>query len=445
VNSPCSVVSRERLREETMKRPVLRLAAVIGAATVSALAVSPAFAAATVSQATASALNITLAGKGGGTGIVTAKNNGSVETKTGTTNPPIQILGSQAVVNEGVLAQEAQARSNGTSAACAGLAGQGGSVAQVGKSSCLTPGAPIDLALGSIDLNNVELIVPGSALDPLVQANVIPQLLAQQLITPLSNALAATPLGTTGISATRLDAVAGYCRAAPGSTTANADIADLQVVADLGGQKITLLDFPASVAPKPGGTDLLIDLDKVGEALLGTNGAITTELTNALAAPGVTGPLAQLAALTPQVQAEVIQKVVDGLRDPLLTQLSENVLKVTLNNRTFGDGGTSVHETALDIQALPVAADSPLGTSLASVTIGDVNCGPNQAPGAEAGSPHCANPPCDGNLPDIPTVVDSGVAGHADHTARNVLGATAALMLLAGTAGLAGYRRMLNK
>ena len=53
--------------------------------------------------------------------------------------------------------------------------------------------------------------------------------------------------------------------------------------------------------------------------------------------------------------------------------------------------------------------------------------------------------PAGHNLPDIPTVVDSGLAGHADHTARNVLGATAALLLLAGTAGLAGYRRMLNK
>ena len=42
-------------------------------------------------------------------------------------------------------------------------------------------------------------------------------------------------------------------------------------------------------------------------------------------------------------------------------------------------------------------------------------------------------------------MVDSGLKGHEDHTARNVLGATAALMLLAGTAGLMGYRRMLNK
>jgi len=48
-------------------------------------------------------------------------------------------------------------------------------------------------------------------------------------------------------------------------------------------------------------------------------------------------------------------------------------------------------------------------------------------------------------LSGVPTVVDAGLAGHESHTARNVLGATAALMLLAGTAGLLGYRRMLNK
>jgi hypothetical protein len=73
-----------------------------------------------------------------------------------------------------------------------------------------------------------------------------------------------------------------------------------------------------------------------------------------------------------------------------------------------------------------------------------VTCGPNAriAPSGEAGSP---NQPGTGNLPDIPTVVDSGMAGHADHTATYVLGATAALLLLAGTAGLAGYRRMLTK
>ena len=114
-------------------RPTARFAAVIGAATLSVIAVAPAMAAAPVSQAGANAVTLSVAGNGQGSGDVIAKNDGSKETKTGDTAPPISVLGGQQLLNAGVLAQEATARSNGTSAACAGLAGNGGSVAQVGE------------------------------------------------------------------------------------------------------------------------------------------------------------------------------------------------------------------------------------------------------------------------------------------------------------------------
>ena len=66
-------------------RPTVRFVSVIGAATMSVIAVAPAMAAAPVSQAGANAVTLTVAGNGQGTGDVIAKNDGSKETKTGDT------------------------------------------------------------------------------------------------------------------------------------------------------------------------------------------------------------------------------------------------------------------------------------------------------------------------------------------------------------------------
>ncbi len=121
-------------------RPTVRFASVVSAATLSVIAVAPAMAAAPVSQAGANAVTLSVAGTPNGSGDVTARNDGSTETKTGDATPPISVLGGQELLNAGVLAQEATAGSTGTSAACAGLAGNGGSVAQIGYSGCLNPG-----------------------------------------------------------------------------------------------------------------------------------------------------------------------------------------------------------------------------------------------------------------------------------------------------------------
>ena len=100
----------------------------------------------------------------------------------------------------------------------------------------------------------------------------------------------------------------------------------------------------------------------------------------------------------------------------------------------------SVTATALKVKVLGAASPFLNGSGLIDGTVGKVTCGPN----SRVAAPPTENP-TDNPTPSVPTVVDSGMAGHADHTARNVLGATAALLLMAGTAGLVGYRRMLGK
>src|SRR4051794_16507135 len=137
---------------------ILRFAAVVGVVTVSAVAAAPALAAAPLSQAGANAVTISIAGNEQGTGNVTATNDGSGEKKTGDASPPISMMQGQKLFNAGVLAQEATASANngsGRSTACAGLTGNGGSVAQIGSSRCLEPGDPVGLNFGNLDFSKL--------------------------------------------------------------------------------------------------------------------------------------------------------------------------------------------------------------------------------------------------------------------------------------------------
>jgi hypothetical protein len=154
------------------------------------------------------------------------------------------------------------------------------------------------------------------------------------------------------------------------------------------------------------------------------------------------GQVAGLAALPDAVQQQILDVLLPQLK-PLTDAIAQYLAEITLRETSHGDNGRSIDVTALHAEVLP-AVKEQVGEALVDGRIGRVTCGPNAriAPSGEAGSP---NQPGTGNLPDIPTVVDSGMAGHTDHTATYVLGATAALLLLAGTAGLAGYRRMLTK
>lgn len=443
----------------------------MGAVTVASLAIAPAFAAATtVSQATAQSLKIDIAGNNAVSQIVTASNDGTTETQnnpgTGEKNPstiPLlaDLIKGNNAVQAGVAPQEAHANADGTSYACAGVAGAAsGGVVTVGDNKCTIDGAELTLNLGHLDLDLTHLLGDKGAITKPVGDALAP--LTSQILPPLddavkqvSEALAGTPLGQIGLSG-KVSAIASACTANPDAAYGDAQILDtagrhtmpisISLPDGKNGTTYSLVTLDVNVEPKPGGTDLLVELDKVTQAALVD--AVSEELKTVL-----NGQLKALGdGLQPvlqQVQDQIIAALVKNLQ-PALQQISDNLLKVTINNRTYGDNGRSVDVSALNVQVLP-AAKQFANAALVEGTIGHVNCGPNSAPETKVSSGSCVrpSPECPDvkgpKLPDVPTVVDSGMAGNGDHTARNVLGATAALLLLGGTAGLVGYRRMLGK
>lgn len=427
-----------------MKRRMLRLGAIVGAAAVSALAVSPAFAAAATSQATAQSLELSVLGNAAVSQQLTATNDGSGEVKNDASTLPqlADVLPANNLIGAGVAPQDAGANNDGTSFACAGIAGTGGGVVTVGDSECNIEGQPLDVDLANLDLGNAVIGDAGvltAALNGLPGIGDLLTLLGvtlDTLVGDISAAIADTPLGELTIGGS-LSAIEAQCTATPTAASGGATLVDGGGPVDIGitipgGTNVPLVSLPVNPPPN---THVLVDLDTVTATIItAVQDELDTALDGALAGLG-------LGALLETIQDEIITVLVAQLQ-PLLQPLQDDILDIGLNLQTVGDGGRSIEVTALDLQVLPVLEDFA-GASLISGQIGNVTCGPNTAatqnpPGDDPESP-------DDDLPEVPTVVDSGVAGDGDNTARNVLGATAALMLLAGTAGLMGYRRMLNK
>jgi hypothetical protein len=408
-------------------RPTVHFASIIGAATLSVIAVAPAMAAAPVSQAGANAVTLFVAGNGNGSGDVTAKNDGSKETKTGDAAPPISVLGGQQLLNAGVLAQEATARSNGSSAACAGLAGNGGSVAQIGSSRCLNPGTPVNATLGSLNLSKLVVADPESALAPL---NQVTDPVLAQISGPINDAVSqvATQFGNPGLVA-GFGAVEGRCTAEPGSATADAMLANAKVTLNLptGAPRpsITLLNLP--IHPKPN-THLTTNLSDVADMILD---AVSTDTATAL--DGVADPVAK--AVIPQIKDNIVKAIRDNV-EKNLAPLEQNLLDVVLNRQIRGHDSIKVR--ALDLSLLP-AAKAQLGAPLANLQIGNAACGPNGRTAVAA--PQAAPPK------GLPTGVSAGYATMPgdnaqgdDNTNAIVLGAFA--ILVAACAGFVTLRRL---
>lgn len=442
-----------------MKRLIFRLGAVVGATAVSALAVAPAFAAAATSQATAQSIDVSLGGSSVISQKITATNDGTAETRNDASTIPTlaDLLTGNNALGAGVAPQDAHANADGTSFACAGLAGTGGGIAYVGDSACdVDAGEPLTLNLGSLDLDLVNLLGGQGALTGPLRDALEPLTLPvgtalDDLVAQLTASLADTPLGQISLDGA-LSTIAADCTANPTSAQGGAEILDssgdrsipIRVTiptAEGGTQTLNLVDFDVDLEPRPGGYNLLVNLDEITAALfLAIQGEVETALGGAIA--DLNDAVLE-ALLNDVIQAQIVAPIVEQLRDSLLQPLSDNVLRVVVLDRTYGDAGRSVDVTALRAEVLPAAAEFS-GSSLIDGMIGHVTCGPNTAATQDlpANNP---DSPADGDLPDVPTVVNSGTAGDGDNTARNVLGATAALMLLAGTAGLMGYRRMLDK
>ena len=430
-----------------MKRSLLKLGAILGAAAVSTLAVAPAFAAAATSQATAQSIDLKLAGSSLIAQKQTATNDGTTETRNDNDTVPnlVGAIPGDTFLKAAVLPQLARANNDGTSFACAGLAsdGNGGpGVVTVGSQSCdLTGSGAIPLELGSLALGDILLLpdtVISDALESIggEQLQALLLLLGQnlnQLVGDISDALAGTPLGEIGVIGS-LGTISAVCQANPDTATGDATLADSAIRLQLPDQDpITLVNLP--VHPN--------ENQKVVADLAGTTQMIVTALETYLSTiiqGQLDGPLSDVPQ---QVQDALLEPIAAGLK-PLTDALAQYIAEITLRETTRGDNGRSIDVTALHAEILPALADT-LGDDLVDGRIGRVTCGPNTRGTTPPGNPNTPNNPNNPNQPDVPDVVNSGLKGNEDHTARNVLGATAALMLLAGTAGLMGYRRMLNK
>ena len=399
---------------------VTRVATALGASTLVLATMGPAVAATTVAQSSASALTVAIAGNAQGSGTVTATHDGDSETVQGETSPPVDVLNNQGLLNVGVLAQEATAGvsgGGGTSAACAGIAGQGGSVAQIGDSSCLVPGQPIGLSVANLDLSRLVVFDEDSALAPL---NAATDPVIANAVGPLTSELSANVaenLGEGGIFGGALGAVEARCTSAAGAgASGSATIVDGAIRAEFGGESVELLNFPVHPAPN---TRVTTDLAAVVDLFLD---ALRTDLNTT--PDGQAAPLA--AALDP-IQEQVVDAVL-GEVAPQLAPLEENVLAATLNKQARPTVG-AIDVTAIDLQVLPVAKEQ-LDASLASAGIGTVSCGPNGR----------VLPPPDRKLPAVPTVIDAGTA--TDASTGDDDGRVPVALVLVGLVALVGYRRL---
>lgn len=410
-------------------RSHLRLASVVGAATMSVVAVAPAMAAAPVSQAGANAVNVAVAGNSQGTGDVTAVNDGSTETRSGSSAPPLSGLGGQRVLDSGVLSQQATAGPDSTSAACAGLAGSGGSVAQVGDSSCLTPGTPVNATLGSLDLGRLVVADPASALQPV---NGVTGPILDQLAGPIGEALdqVRAQFGDLGLVA-GFGAVEGRCTAGLGSADGHATLADAQIRLVLPDQapsrSITLLDLPAHPEPN---THLTTNLSDVLDLVLE---AVSTDLNESLDAAGT-----PLNLLIDAIQENIVTAIHDNV-ETNLAPLEQNLLDVTLNRQTRPTND-SIKVQALDLRLLPVVEEQ-LGSPLVNLQIGNAACGPSGRIEAAAA------PAAPQALPAIPRSVSAGYGSMPpEYAEEGHGGATIALgalaLLVAGSAGFVTMRRL---
>jgi hypothetical protein len=401
-------------------RAHLRFAAVIGAVTIGVVAAAPAIAA-TDNQAGANAVFISIAGQGQGTGNVTASYSDGKETTSGNSQPAFPDPTGQQFITGGVLAQEATAKP-GFSAACAGLAGDGGSVLNIGDSSCLEPG---DLVTGSFGSFDPSTLIPDASSIPTDQLpaqvqDALGQITngAQTLTDAINGALdqAKQQFGDGGLVA-NLDAIEGRCTAGDGGPRGTSTLTDASLSFNIPGQDpITVLTLP--VHPKPN-THVFTNLSDVMNAILD---AVDADLTESL--QGNASPLTQLTA---EVRSQIVSQVHSQVESQL-KPLEDNLLDITLNQQVHPTPD-SIKVRALDVQVLPAAKAQLDGSSLVNLQIGNAACAPVArtavaAPAAQAAAPQA-----------LPTSVSAGLAsapGDDSHSSTALV--ALAMMLTGGTA-----------
>jgi hypothetical protein len=399
------------------------MGALTGAASLALMTMAPALGATAVSKASATALTISVAGNGQGSGTVTATHDGKNEAVQGETAPPVHVLGNQQLLNAGVLAQEATASADsegaGTSAACAGVAGEGGSVAQIGDSSCLRPGQPIGLTFANLDLSDLVIFDENTQLAPINEAT---DPVITQAVGPLTRQIAqgiAEQAGDGGIFGGTLGAVESRCTSSAGGARGTTTIVNGRIGATFGGQTVDLLDFPVHPAPN---TKLVTGLDEVVDIFLE---AVRHDLNNTLDAQA-----APLAAAIDPIQEEVVDAALGEIA-PQLAPLEENVLSATLNAQARPTTD-SIRVTAIRLDVLP-AARSQLGAPLAEAELANVTCGP---------SGRTVTTTTSGALPEVPTTIPAGTSDEVGPSGKLIGGSALLLVVLVSAIG---YRRLSSR
>ena len=277
-----------------------------------------------VAQASASAATVSVAGQKQGTGEYVSEHDGTEEHTRGENEPALALLEDAEHVIGGGLGQDAVSDADGTSAACAGVVGKGGTIEVGPAQSCLDGGGGrIELSLGTLsDLGLGDLLdelrLPSSSglVDP------------SELPTP--DQLPDLKLVLEGA------AITARCTADEGEVEGESSQLDLTLVGVVGAERIELLDLP-----REGGVVLLPDL---------------------------------LEPLFEQLPDEL-----RALLDPILTLLSsgelpdlpENELLTIATDEQVRDGGL------LRVNALRIAVLPP---TLTEISLGSVSCGPNVKP-----------------------------------------------------------------
>jgi len=410
----------------------LKAGAVAGTLSVAVLAAGPALAAGTFSQATAQSVILTIGGKSVISQKVSATNDGTKETANNSSTIPnlAGVLPQNTLTGVGVAPAEAHAFPNGTSFACAGVAGTGSGIVEVGEKSCdIKAGKPVTIGLGNLNLGStgIDPTTALGALDPVIKAIIAP--VQANLITAISNALKNTPLDIK-LGGT-LSAIAAQCSANPSAATGTANLVGSGLSATIGGQTLNLVTLPSQ--PKPNQA-ITTDLSGVSQILVND---VKAEL-NGLAS----GPLSGLNVATLPIgttlqtlQDSVISVLVAQLK-PLTDALNQYVLSGTLNKQVSSAGGRQIQVTALELNVLPAAAQFT-GSALVSGDIGQVTCGPNTL--ASKVTPPPTTPPTTPPGTPVPHGIDSGLAG--DHNTATIIAAMSVLLAASGAAGTAAYRR----
>lgn len=407
------------------RRRVRASLGLLGAAALVGLSGSPA-AAATVAQASATAVRVSVAGTPTDSGTFRSTHDGDRESTSGTNRPPASVPGG-GVLSAGTLAQDARTRvqgGQGYSQACAGLAGDGATVVAVGEGSCLSGGQNLQLSAGDVDLTGLlsgfevdggDLPAPpgGTPLDP-AQLETLTEAL-DDLIDQGSAAL-----GDPGLFVD-LGVVQSSCTSGPGTADGSASLVGTGAYAQFQGMRVDLVSLPVSPAPN---TKVVTDLDALSEAVLA---ALREQLTT-----GLEGQLGPLAAVIDEAAA--INAALDQVSDQL-GPLEQNVLDLTLNKQVRPTRD-SIVVTALDGQVLPAASDQ-LGASALALQIGESACGPS----GQVATPTSPDPtpqprPRPAPAPRTPTAVPAGVASAPEEglSGSGLLGLAGLVLLAAGVA-----------